>query len=220
MIVDINQYINKDIIKKIKNEIQNVSDQEIYLTGKISNKSEKVDEINVLARGNKKMVPAIISDLAPGSIVIHNHPSGNLTPSAADIRIASRIGNQGIGFAIINNQVSDIYVVVEPKIPEKIELLDKEKITSLFAPQGKLSNNLENYEYREQQLEVVKRVIESFNNNKPFFIEAGTGTGKSFAYLIPALYWSHQNNQPVVVSTNTINLQEQFKFIKSKIREN
>ncbi len=41
-------------------------------------------------------------------------------------------------------------------------------------------------------------------------VEAGTGTGKSFAYLIPALIWSHQNNVPVIISTNTINLQQQL----------
>ena len=41
-------------------------------------------------------------------------------------------------------------------------------------------------------------------------IEAGTGTGKSIAYLVPAILWSKQNNERVVISTNTINLQEQL----------
>lgn len=69
------------------------------------------------------MVPAIINDLKPGTVIIHNHPSGVLEPSAADIRVASRAGNNGIGFAIINNDLDDIYIVVEPKIPlEEVEL--------------------------------------------------------------------------------------------------
>lgn len=53
-------------------------------------------------------------------------------------------------------------------------------------------------------------MINAFNEHRSIFIEAGTGTGKSFAYLIPALYWARLNEQPVVVSTNTINLQEQL----------
>ncbi|MFW6270797.1 MAG: helicase C-terminal domain-containing protein [Bacillota bacterium] len=208
--MDIKNFFHKNVLDKIKNEIDNARGKEIYLAGYFDPKSEMISEVNILARGNKNMVPAIISDLKPGCVIVHNHPSGNLTPSAADIRIASKTGNKGIGFGIINNQADDIYMVVEPKKPKKIELLKKEKILSLFNNEGKLAENMNNYEFRKQQLEVVEKVVESFNQKKIYFIEAGTGTGKSFAYLIPALYWVHQNREPVVISTNTINLQEQI----------
>ena len=137
------------------------------------------------------MVPAIINDLKPGTVIIHNHPSGVLEPSAADIRVASRAGNNGIGFAIINNEVSEVYVVVEPKIPREEVELDEAEIISLFEPGGELDQKLKDYEYREQQIKVVKAIINSFNEHKSIFIEAGTGTGKSFAYLIPALHWAN-----------------------------
>ncbi len=200
----------ENTIKEIKNEIETASGNEIFLIGNIDLKSEMVTDFNVLARGNSNMVPAILSDLRPGQVIIHNHPSDDLRPSGADIRIASKMGEKGIGFAIIDNQVKNIYVVVEPRLPIKEKYLDSEKITSLFARNGKLSNHFPDYEYRKQQIEVVNEVICNFNKHQISFIEAGTGTGKSFAYLIPALYWTNLNQQPVVISTNTINLQEQL----------
>ena len=53
-------------------------------------------------------------------------------------------------------------------------------------------------------------VAEAFNGDKVVLVEAGTGTGKSLAYLVPSILWAVRNNQRVVISTNTINLQEQL----------
>ncbi|MFW6023026.1 MAG: helicase C-terminal domain-containing protein [Halanaerobiaceae bacterium] len=208
--MEVKDLFNKEIINNIRKDIAKCSSQEIFLVANINQENGKVDDYNLLARGNNNMVPAIINDLKPGTIIVHNHPSGDLRPSAADIRVASRTGNNGIGFAIINNNVDNIYVVVEPKIPEKEILLNEKEIERLFKPDGELDKSLRDYEYREQQLRVVKEIIGSFNNHQHYFIEAGTGTGKSFAYLIPALYWSHINKETIVISTNTINLQEQL----------
>lgn len=206
----VDDFFTGEVIKKIKEDIKNSNGQEIFLVGAYDSDSGKINDYNLLARGNSVMVPAIINDLKPGQMVIHNHPSGDLTPSAADIRVASRIGNMGVGFAIISNQVDDIYVVVETNIPEEIKEINQGEITGLFGPDGLLSSFLDGYEYREQQVKVVDEVIKSFNQHQYNLIEAGTGTGKSFAYLIPALYWAHENNRVVVISTNTINLQEQL----------
>ncbi|MDI3547160.1 MAG: ATP-dependent helicase DinG [Halanaerobiales bacterium] len=208
--MDIEELFTEEVLNNIREDIRGSSNQEIYLIGKLDIHSCKVVDYNLLARGNSSMVPAIITDLKPGNVIIHNHPSGDLRPSAADIRLASRTGNNGVGFAIINNRVDRVYVVVEPKMPEEEILLTPEEIITLFQKEGKLAQHLQGFEYREQQVAVVREVINSFNQHQFNFIEAGTGTGKSFAYLIPALYWSKLNNQVVVVSTNTINLQEQL----------
>ncbi|ACL69549.1 helicase C-terminal domain-containing protein [Halothermothrix orenii] len=202
----------KSIITNIRHDIQEAGGQEIYLIGDIDVDTGKIMDYTLLARGNLKMVPAIISDLKPGQVIVHNHPSSDLTPSAADIRIASRMGNQGIGFIIIDNDLNNAYVVVEPKIPHREVQLDIDEIIEFFEPGGSLSQFLNDYEYREQQLEVVREVINSFNNHEFTLIEAGTGTGKSFAYLVPALFWAKKNEKTVVVSTNTINLQEQLIY--------
>ena len=57
-------------------------------------------------------------------------------------------------------------------------------------------------------LEMAGEVAQSLESNASLLIEAGTGTGKSFAYLIPAIYWAVANNTRVIISTNTKNLQE------------
>jgi len=175
--------LEEQVIERLVTDIGQASGHEIFLIGEIDRDNGRIVDYNILARGNDNMVPAIITDLRPGTILIHNHPSGDLTPSANDIHIAARIGNRGIGFAIIDNAVENIYIVVEPRIPEEEQLLEEDELIQLFEPRGNLAEILTDYEYREEQLSVVKEVIVSFNNHQNTIIEAGTGTGKSFAYL-------------------------------------
>ncbi|MBR7064927.1 MAG: helicase, partial [Treponema sp.] len=75
---------------------------------------------------------------------------------------------------------------------------------------GELSQKSETYEKRDSQIALLKQITRSFNKNLIGVFEAGTGVGKSFAYLIPALLWSLKNNEKVVISTGTINLQQQL----------
>ena len=71
--------------------------------------------VTVGARGTDEAVPVLSPHLAEGDAVIHNHPSGGTCiPPNADLGVASRLGNQGIGFYIVDNDVEEIYVVAEP----------------------------------------------------------------------------------------------------------
>ncbi len=79
-----------------------------------------------------------------------------------------------------------------------------------FAPDGLLQRNFSQYEYRAGQLEMAWRTSEAFEQGSYLLIEAGTGVGKSFAYLIPALQFANRHGKRVIVSTNTKNLQEQL----------
>ncbi|MBW7456060.1 ATP-dependent DNA helicase DinG [Paenibacillus sepulcri] len=67
------------------------------------------------------------------------------------------------------------------------------------------------YEEREPQNMMFQEVIDAFEHDHHLMIEAGTGTGKSLGYLIPALYYGVQQGKKIVVSTHTINLQEQLR---------
>ncbi|WP_227936224.1 ATP-dependent DNA helicase DinG [Alkalihalobacillus deserti] len=80
----------------------------------------------------------------------------------------------------------------------------------LFEEDGKMELAFSKYELRPGQRQMMKEVDEAFQQNEHKMIEAGTGTGKSLAYLIPAAFYAHENNQPVVISTQTIPLQEQL----------
>lgn len=75
----------------------------------------------------------------------------------------------------------------------------------------KLKRSFEHYEEREEQEAMIREVYDAFQDNRHLLIEAGTGTGKSLAYLLPALYTSLTQERRVVVSTHTINLQEQLR---------
>ncbi len=170
----------------------------------------RVVEIDVLARGSKQAVPAVLQNCQYGDVVIHNHPSGDLNPSEPDIAIASGIASLGVGFYIVDNAVDKVYAVVEPFPPHDETQLDPARIDSILGSQGDVAQQLSGYEERPEQLRMALCVGEAFNRGQLAVIEAGTGTGKSLAYLVPALLWALSNGERVVVSTNTINLQQQL----------
>ena len=95
-------------------------------------------------------------------------------------------------------------------IPEEPSPLDPEEAASILEYGGPFSQYFEAYEHRPEQVEMLKAVANALNNGNHLIVEAGTGVGKSFAYLIPAALFAMQNNTRVVVSTNTINLQDQL----------
>lgn len=83
-------------------------------------------------------------------------------------------------------------------------------LNDIFRERGILSQNFPAYERREKQGVMASDCAEALSTGKYFIAEAGTGTGKSFAYLIPAVLFAIAAQQRVVVSTNTRNLQEQL----------
>lgn len=88
--------------------------------------------------------------------------------------------------------------------------LDENEAAALLEYGGPFSQYFGQYEFRPQQVEMLRSVARAFSNAHHLLVEAGTGTGKSFAYLVPAALWAVQNNARVVISTNTINLQDQL----------
>ncbi|MDA0710137.1 MAG: exonuclease domain-containing protein [bacterium] len=90
--------------------------------------------------------------------------------------------------------------------------VDPEAMAGLFGPSGAFASSKKNYEVRQEQIDMVKAVTTAFNQSHMLVVEAGTGVGKSMAYLAPAIYHAVQNNRRVIVSTNTKNLQEQLFY--------
>ncbi len=83
-------------------------------------------------------------------------------------------------------------------------------LRDIFSPGGIISQHLSGYEFREGQLHMSNAVARAFAASEHLIVEAGTGVGKSFAYLIPAISLALRTDQTVVISTNTISLQEQL----------
>lgn len=208
-------------IAAVRREIAEADGNEVFFVAH-TDESKIIVEVEALARGSRDMVAAILIASSFGDVVIHNHPSGNLTPSRPDVEIASVLGNQGVGFYIVDNLVERCYQAVSPFSRKSLELLSYPEVERFFSSGGMLSERLKGYEHREEQLRMAFSVAEAFNEDRISVIEAGTGTGKSIAYLLPAVLWATRNRQRVVISTNTINLQEQLTkkdipFLQEKI---
>lgn len=80
------------------------------------------------------------------------------------------------------------------------------KVTDFFAEAGPLSSVLSDYQLRQQQVDLSVAIEQAISTKTALIAEAGTGTGKTFAYLVPAI----QSQQKVIISTGTKNLQEQL----------
>jgi ATP-dependent DNA helicase DinG len=98
-----------------------------------------------------------------------------------------------------------------PLIPAQTPVpLDLDEAAATLEFGGAFARKFPNFEYRPQQVEMLRAVGGAFCQGRHLLVEAGTGTGKSMAYLIPAALWAMKNNTRVVISTNTINLQDQL----------
>ncbi len=80
----------------------------------------------------------------------------------------------------------------------------------ILGPGGAIARRLPGYEPRQQQLKMAQAVAQAIDSRQHLMVEAGTGVGKSFAYLVPAILAASEMGLKVVVSTHTIHLQEQL----------
>ncbi len=96
------------------------------------------------------------------------------------------------------------------KPPSKPHPLGLQKVAAFFSPQGAMQQVFPAYEQRPQQVQMAEAVAKTFSEGGVLLVEAGTGTGKSMAYLIPAALFALQKGERVVISTNTVNLQDQL----------
>lgn len=89
-------------------------------------------------------------------------------------------------------------------------IIDRQKLTEYFEGEEGLKRFVVEYRPRESQMEMSRAVCDAFNNEEYLLAEAGTGTGKTIAYLMPAVLYSLNSSEPVIVSTHTIHLQDQI----------
>jgi len=83
-------------------------------------------------------------------------------------------------------------------------------MNEVFGPEGLIANAHPDYEYRPGQIQMAQAVMRAFDERHHLIVEAGTGTGKTLAYLVPAVAAALGGNGRVIVSTGTKNLQEQL----------
>ncbi len=80
----------------------------------------------------------------------------------------------------------------------------------IFGKNGLIAKSMEGFEYREGQLKMAEAVMSAFDEKEHLVVEAATGTGKTLAYLVPAIAAALGRNERIIISTGTKNLQEQL----------
>ena len=171
---------------------------------------DRVATARVVARGDVRSVLALSGFARRGEMLLHNHPSGLLDPSDPDLEVAAYLHDDGVGFGIVDNAATALYVVVEVPREDELTPVPLEAIDGDLGPAGAIARVLDRYEDRPSQRRMAATVTRLYNEGGIGLLEAGTGVGKSLGYLLPALRWAARNGERTVVSTNTINLQEQL----------
>jgi ATP-dependent DNA helicase DinG len=200
---------SREAAARLREEIEEAGGNEVFALGFLD-ENRKIIRIEVTARGNEGAVLALSGSFENADVLIHNHPSGFLVPSDNDLAISSRAAQGGIGSFIVDNNVENVYVVAEASRKRKQNKLDPRAITAALEAGGAIASRLPAYETRRSQLDLMKLVIRGFNEDLLVAAEAGTGVGKSFAYLLPALSFGEANEERIVISTATITLQQQL----------
>ena len=129
-------------------------------------------------------------------------------PAESPVPMLSGVGVDGLDTGALESRLTRSGPGLKPN--QAMVAVDAEEMAGHLSPEGLLSRTLPGFEWRPQQVKMMKAVAEAFNSGNHLMVEAGTGVGKSLAYLLPAVLYSVKNGARVVVSTNTINLQEQL----------
>jgi DNA polymerase-3 subunit epsilon/ATP-dependent DNA helicase DinG len=167
--------------------------------------SRIIQEVAEISARTKWPLALVFRDL--GRERHHSFPMGTLGQHLAAKGLLGGGSSDG-GYALMQN--ADLVPDPPLKPVPNPTPLDTVALCRMLEKNGLFDREFESFEHRPQQVDMLASVAEAFNEAKHLLVEAGTGTGKSVAYLIPAIYWAVQNGQRVVISTNTINLQDQL----------
>lgn len=127
--------------------------------------------------------------------------------SASPTQGASTVGPSGLDLDLLGRRLES----PERRRPaEELEHIGIEEIHGMLGPEGPFATAFGGFEHRPEQEQMLDAVADAIYNQRHLVVEGGTGVGKSLAYLLPAALFAVSQGQRVVVSTNTINLQEQL----------
>lgn len=93
---------------------------------------------------------------------------------------------------------------------------DFNKVMSFFYDEGEVKHG---FEQREGQQDMAFEILDAIKNQQHIVVEAGVGIGKSFAYLVPLLYYNQRTGKPVIIATSTIALQEQLMSDVNRLKQ-
>ena len=142
-----------------------------------------------------------------GATVNHPHVQSSGVEAAQRSPGSWQGGVTGLDIQALRERLQHVKALRPSRTVRKV---DVDQMAALLGEGGPLAEAMPGFEQRPQQIAMARAVAEAVNDGARLMVEAGTGVGKSLGYLLPAALYALANNARVVVSTNTINLQEQL----------
>ncbi len=202
---DIRLYFSDEVIKSIALLISPYPEKEFFFLGK-TDSSGLVSGVSEIFYEDEN--PFFSGEEQDSSVLIYFRRDGKLDFPIQD-NIFFENGKNHLGVYVIDRDCTKVLVVKEPSCNAQIKMIGKLSAGCL-SEGGELSRISDSFEERPAQVKLLEKIANTFDENGLGVFEAGTGVGKSYAYLIPAMLWATENNRRVVISTGTINLQQQL----------
>lgn len=208
--MDIKYYISSEVLENIEKELaRKIKNKIIFFIGKIDENGKIVD---VRSIGNKVSIPKMLKLISDNDVIIRTFTDDSEMVTDFDIELADRsFQEKNVGYYTISDKLDAVFIVNKIEYNSESDEKNVEiEITPYFEKKGVLSRKFDEFEYRDEQYQMAKVIQDGLNSETKVIVEAGTGTGKTLAYLIPAIEWGIKNKKKVIITTNTINLQEQL----------
>ena len=204
--MDINDRFSKESLQIIKKYLEENNNKSMIFKATFDD-NELVQEPFFLSLYKKKNFEETLTKIGKNELVIRTTKPNQLHPSDMELELSEELYNRrNIAYCLLSSDLDDCYFVQDIDRT----FLEEVNIENYFAKDGILVKEIKGFEYRQEQEEMANSIQDAINQNTKIIIEAGTGTGKTLAYLIPAIKWAVANKKKVIIATNTINLQEQL----------
>ena len=204
--MDIKDRFSKESLQTIKKYLEEQNNKSMIFKATFD-EDELIQEPFFLSLYKKKSFEETLTKVARNEVVIRTTKPNQLYPSDMELELSEELyTRRNIAYCLLSSDLDDFYFVQDI---DRIFLEDID-IKNYFSKDGILAKEIKGFEYRQEQEEMAQYIQEAINEDKKIIVEAGTGTGKTLAYLIPSIKWAVTNKKKVIIATNTINLQEQL----------
>lgn len=204
--MDIKGRFSEESLQIIKKYLQENNNKSMIFKATFD-EDELIQEPFFLSLYKKKNFEETLTKVSKNEVVIRTTKPKQLYPSDMELELSEELYNRrNIAYCLLSSDLDDFYFVQDI---DRIFLEDID-IENYFSKDGILAKEIKGFEYRQEQEEMAQYIQEAINEDRKIIVEAGTGTGKTLAYLIPAIKWAVTNKKKVIIATNTINLQEQL----------
>lgn len=204
--MDIRDRFSEESLQTIKKYLEEHNNKSMIFKATFD-EDEKIQKPFFLSLYKKKSFEETLTKVSKNEVVIRTTKPNQLYPSDMELELSEELyTRRNIAYCLLSSDLDDFYFVQDI---DRI-FLEEIDIENYFAKDGILAKEIKGFEYREEQEEMAQYIQDAINEDRKIIVEAGTGTGKTLAYLIPSIKWAVTNKKKVIIATNTINLQEQL----------